>query len=1456
MKYQELIEKFYPSSPPDLTRVTYVQKNKELVFYLKFEQLPEVAAFYGFIRAVSDALKNEGVVKGCFEIETIDSTDEGYINRLKKWIIQSATEVMPSLKAFLSIDSVELTPEGVNLHLMDQISFEIATDNRADLKIADRLKALTGIALRMTLEYDQENCQKITHAINEQKEEVMKALLNTMAEQQAANAANPSSGQSAKKSFDNGFKPSGGGNGFGGGNGGGGGYKRTKAEENDPSVLYRNKIKRDPVKIKDGMEEEGIFCFEAQVFDLMTRDLRSGKHLMSFSITDFTNSIGVKIFAKDAEERDSLLEKVKKGEWYKFEGSVRYDTFEKELALYAMSINVGQGPAKRKDNAPVKRVELHCHTTMSEMDGMTSAKALAKRAMSWGHTALAITDHGVLQAFPEAMETARGTDLKILYGVEGYLMNDNSEAVVQARSQSLDGEFVVFDIETTGLSFKNHTIIEIGAVKLSGGVIVDQYSALIDPQTILDPKITELTGITDDMLIGQRLLSDVLPEFMSFVGDAPLVAHNASFDTAFIKENCSRQGLPYDPTVLDTLTLSRLLLKDLKRHKLNIIAKYLGVSLENHHRAVDDANATAQIFLKFIEMLKANECVTVDDINMYSAKNMDYQMMETNHVIILVKNYQGLRNLYEMVSHSHMQTFYKKPRIPKSLLTAMRDGLIIGSACEAGELFSALADNKSDDEIQEIVEYYDYLEVQPIDNNKFLIDKGIVRDRSELIALNKKVVDLGEQFNKPVVATCDVHFLDPEDEVFRRILMKGRGFDDADNQPPLYYRTTEEMLKEFDYLDKDKAFEIVVTNTNMIADQIENILPIPDETYPPIIEGSDDELRRICMEKAISLYGTDLPEVVEKRLVRELDSIISNGYAVMYIIAQKLVWKSIEDGYLVGSRGSVGSSFAATMAGITEVNPLPPHYRCNSCLFSEFILDGSIGSGADLPDKVCPKCGADFKKDGHDIPFETFLGFEGDKEPDIDLNFAGVYQATSHKYTEELFGTGFVYKAGTIGTIADKTAYGYVRKYFDEKGTPINSKEIARLSMGCTGIKRTTGQHPGGIMVVPSYKNIHEFCPIQYPANDSKSGVVTTHFDYHSISGRLLKLDILGHDVPTIIKQLEDMTGVNVQDIPLDDKETVAIFTRTDTLKIVDPEYKLKIGSLGIPEFGTKFVRQMLEETQPTTFAELVRISGLSHGTDVWINNAQTLVKEGKAVLKDVISTRDDIMTYLIYQGLPPKQAFNIMERVRKGKGLVDENIELMKQFGVPDWYIWSCNTIKYMFPKAHAAAYVMMSFRIAYFKVHHPLAFYASFFGIKVVDFDAHLVCQGKDAIRAQMRIYEQTWDTLSKKDQDSYSILEVVDEYFSRGFEFHNVSLEESHSDDFVIKEGKLLPPLMSLQGVGETAARNIAEERDLAPFLSIEEMKKRAKATKTVIEALKVHGCLKDMPENNQLTLFSFA
>ncbi|MCT4618655.1 MAG: PolC-type DNA polymerase III [Marinisporobacter sp.] len=1230
--------------------------------------------------------------------------------------------------------------------------------------------------------------------------------------------------------------------------------KKQKEGKNTPSneeCILGKKFNDIVTPIPSINEESGIVAISCEIFDVEWRELKSGKSLCTLSVTDYRGSIAVKIFVKK-EQVEELAEQLKNGKYVKVRGDARYDTFSREIVVMAKDIMKGK-PKLRMDHGEKKRVELHVHTQMSAMDGVSSTKSLVKRAKDWGHSAIAITDHGVVQAFPEAMDAAKKHDIKVIYGVEGYLVNDGEPIVINSNDKEINQCYVVFDIETTGLSSKNDKITEIGAVKISNNEIIDRFNILINPEMPIPPKIVELTGITDEMVKNEPTITEVLPEFLAFIEDFPVVAHNANFDTSFIKYNCTQMGLSFNNPIIDTLRLSKILLPKLKRYKLNVVAKELDVKLENHHRAVDDAEATANIFIKFLEMLKEKEITKLNELNDLYAKSVDVKKLDTFHVIILVENYTGLKNLYKIISSSHMDYFHKRPRIPKSLLSKMRNGLIIGTACEAGELYRAILNNKSQREIEDIVKYYDYLEIQPIKNNQFMIKKGLVKGEEELKEINKEIVNLGEKLNKMVVGTGDVHFLDPRDEAYRRILMAGQGFSDADDQAPLYFKTTDEMLEEFKYLGESMAMDVVVNNPNRIADMIESIIPIPEETYPPVIEGAEDDLRNMCYEKAMRIYGDPIPELVKKRLDRELNSIISNGYAVMYIIAQKLVTKSLADGYLVGSRGSVGSSFVATMSDITEVNPLPPHYICKNCKNSEFILDGSIGSGADLPDKKCPKCNEEYEKNGHDIPFEVFLGFEGDKEPDIDLNFAGEYQPNAHKYTEVLFGEGYVFRAGTIGTIAEKTAYGFVKKYFDEKEVLVNNREIDRLSRGCTGVKRTTGQHPGGVMVVPNYKDIFDFSPIQYPANDGSSGVITTHFDYHSISGRILKLDILGHDVPTIIRMLQDITGVDPEKIQLDDSETVKIFTSLEPLKIVDKEFKCEVGSLGIPEFGTKFVRQMLVDTKPTTFAELVRISGLSHGTDVWLNNAQDLVRQNIAPLKEVISTRDDIMNYLIYKGLPPKASFKIMEKVRKGKGLTPEDEEMMHENNVPQWYVDSCNKIKYMFPKAHAVAYVMMSFRIAYFKVHYPLAFYATYFTTKASDFDADLVVKGKEMVKDKMKELEELGNGVTQKEKDLLTVLEVVYEMYCRGFGFLPVDIYASDSDKFILSGNNLLPPLRALQGVGENAARSICKSREDREFISIEDIRERAKVTKTVIETLKSHGCLKGLPDTNQLSLF---
>ncbi len=1239
-------------------------------------------------------------------------------------------------------------------------------------------------------------------------------------------------------------------------------------------IVIGKEISESVSKISETKNEGEKVVVEGRIFNVDAREIKGGRYIVSFDITDFTDSTTVKFFV-DKKIFDSEMQSIfKRDSYLKVKGEVQFDKYAKEINILSRDISLGKAPEKRKDTAPVKRVELHLHTQMSRMDGITAAKEYIKRALEWGHDAIAITDHGVVQAFPEAMETSGdkklidkyNKKLKVIYGVEGYLIDDLGTAVTCPRGQSLDAEFTVFDIETTGLSSYKDKITEIGAVKVVNGKIAEKFSTFVNPQVHISDEITKLTGIDDSMVADAPTIEEVLPKFIKFFGDSVLVAHNAMFDTSFIRKAAERAGLPaIENTVLDTLELAKSLLPNLGKHKLDIVANHLSIELNGHHRAVNDAQCTAEILEKFIEMLAEKEIYNVDDINVFCSRTVNYSKLRSNHIIILVKNYVGLRNLYELISMSHIEYFAKKrPRIPKSKLMAHREGLILGSACEAGELYRALLDGKPEEVINGIVNFYDYLEIQPLGNNKFMINSqkvDAVNSIDDIMALNRKIVDLGEKHDKPVVATCDVHFIDPHDSDFRKIILTAEGFVDADNQAPLYFRTTDEMLDEFLYLGDKKAYEVVVENTNLIADMIDDIKPIPDGTFPPHFEGCEEDLRRITMTKATSMYGDPLPEIVEKRLNRELNSIINNGYSVLYIIAQRLVWNSNDNGYLVGSRGSVGSSFVATMAGITEVNPLQPHYLCPNCKYSDFesetvkkvFMEG--GSGCDMPDAYCPNCGALLNKEGHDIPFETFLGFEGDKEPDIDLNFSGEYQQQAHAYTEELFGKGKVFKAGTIGTLADKTAYGFALKYFEKKEITAHNAEIRRLADGCTGIKRTTGQHPGGLMVVPEDHDIHEFCPIQRPADDVTSNITTTHFDYHSISGRLLKLDLLGHDDPTVIRMLHDLTGINPQTVKLDDAETMSLFESPKALGVTAEEINCETGTLGIPEFGTKFVRQMLIDTKPKTFSDLLRISGLSHGTDVWVNNAADLIADGTITLKDTISTRDSIMSYLITKGVPNKTSFKIMEKVRKGKGLDEDDMSVMKEHNVPQWYIDSCLKIKYMFPKAHAAAYVMMAFRIAYFKVNHPLAYYASYFTVRACDdFDYSCMCLGEEVARQSAKNIYQLGNSATTKEKNKLTVLELVIEFYARGFKFYPIDLYKSDSKKFVIFENGLIPPFNSLQGLGENAAQGIVDGRNsVDEFKTIEEFKEKTAIGKTLIELLKENGVLKGIPETNQLTLF---
>ena len=1237
-------------------------------------------------------------------------------------------------------------------------------------------------------------------------------------------------------------------------------------DEESPLILGRTLlIKTELVKIENIPMEENTevrVCVEGEILDgsIDSRDIKNEKVILMFNLFDGTSTIACKAFL-DKEKFKLVKSRISKAKGLRIEGVAKYSLYSKEVEIMCNTIIESTGLKKaepRVDKSEEKRVELHMHTQMSQMDAVTPCTDLLKRAISWGWKSIAITDHGVVQSFPDAHKFLEktGADLKVIYGVEAYFVPDKDPCVFYSRKQPIDNtEYCVFDLETTGISHITEKITEVGIIKIKNGEVIDTFECFVNPEKPIPQKVVEVTHITDDMVKDAETIDKVMPKILEFMGDSVLVAHNADFDIGFMKYNCEKLGLKLDNTYIDTLRLARAMFPEFTKYKLGIIAEKLGIKVDVAHRALDDVKTLVAVFKEMIERAKEKKAKIIDDFdNVFEA---DFRKLPSYHAIILAQNYVGLKNLYKLISYSHLYYFYKKPRILKSILNKYREGLIIGSACEAGELYRAIVAGRPEEELEEIANYYDYLEIQPLKNNEYMIREGIVEDEEKLKEFNKKIVELGEKLNKLVVATCDVHFMDPQDEIYRRILQAGQKYDDADNQAPLYLRTTEEMLNEFEYLGKEKAYEVVVTNTNLVSDMCEKIKPISPEKCPPHIPGCEQTIKDIAYKKAHELYGDPLPEIVQTRLDKELDSIIKNGFSVMYIIAQKLVWKSNEDGYIVGSRGSVGSSFVANMTGITEVNSLPPHYRCPICKYSDFT-DYGVKNGFDLPDKNCPKCGHKLDKDGMDIPFETFLGFNGDKEPDIDLNFSGEYQAKAHKYTEVIFGKGTTFKAGTVGTVADKTAFGYAKNYFEERNIYKPNAEIARISAGCVGVKRTTGQHPGGIIVVPKGREIFEFTPVQHPADDPKSDIVTTHFDYHSIDQNLLKLDILGHDDPTVIRMLYDLTGIDPTKVPLDDKETMSIFSSTKALGVTPEQIDSEVGSFGIPEFGTKFVRGMLVDTRPTTFAELISISGLSHGTDVWLNNAQDLINQGTVTLSEAIGCRDDIMVYLMKKGLEPNHAFKIMETVRKGKALKDpekwaEYVEIMKSHDVPEWYIKSCEKIKYMFPKAHAAAYVTNAFRIAWFKVHEPKAYYTAYFSIRADEFDSECMIFGKEKVKAKMKEIDNAGNSATVKDKNMYSILEIVLEMYERGIKFLPIDLYKSHSTKFLMEEDGIRPPLNSIPGLGTIAAEGIYQARLEEPFECIEDMQARSKIGKSVTELLDKFGCLKGMTKSNQLSLF---
>ncbi|PJI08595.1 MULTISPECIES: DNA polymerase III subunit alpha [Clostridium] len=1425
--------------------VVLKKKSKCLEMKISSDKYIEVGEFRKFNRFIR---KRFSLDDSIITVDYADGTDKKPIEEEIKNIVISMSDKHPVLKTVINNSEYEVHDNTIDFKFKIAVSDFLRSMNY-DKYLHNAIKTFYGTTYNINF-IDEVSSEEFIQEREKREQEEMIAISKEIKANSNSNVTKlPKKTQDNKVSYNNKQEVK----------------KETKSKKSDASLIFgrSSRIKENVIKITDITPDEGRISISGEVSNIETRELKSGKTLVSFDLYDGSSSMTCKSFLKPGEE--DVVSRLKSAKGVRLAGNSGYSKFSGEVEMIANTIVETDGIKKNKrmDKAEVKRVELHMHTQMSQMDAMTSATDLIKRAMKWGMKSIAITDHGGVQAFPEAHKLLGrdNPDMKIIYGMEAYLAPDKKPSVTNIKGQSIDTTYCVLDLETTGFSPKTEKITEIGIMKYKDGDVIDSFSEFVNPEKPIPQRVVEITHITDDMVKNAKTIDQVFPEMLKFIEGSVLVAHNAEFDVGFLKYNAKVLGHDFDFTYLDTLSLAQEVFPNFKSYKLGRIAKNLGIKVEVAHRALDDVDTTVKVFKVMLDELKKRGAETLLDIDKYGcdeeAKKEEFKKLKTYHAIILAKDYVGLKNLYKLVSYSHLDYFYKRPRILRSLYKKYSEGLILGSACSEGELFQAILLGKPDEEVETIAREYDYLEIQPLGNDDYLVRSGQVPNREYIKDINRKIVALGEKLGKLVVATGDVHFMDPEDEIYRRILEAGQGFKDADNQAPLYLRTTEEMLKEFSYLGEEKAYEVVVTNTNLVSDMCQQISPISPEKCPPHIDGCEKTIKDIAYSKAHELYGDPLPKIVQDRLDRELESIIKNGFSVMYIIAQKLVWKSNADGYLVGSRGSVGSSFVANMTGITEVNSLPAHYRCPKCKYSDFS-DYGVQNGFDLPDKVCPVCGEKLDKDGMDIPFETFLGFNGDKEPDIDLNFSGEYQAKAHRYTEVIFGKGTTFKAGTIGTIADKTAFGYVKKYYEEKNVPINKAETIRIAKGCTGIKRTTGQHPGGIIVVPKGREIFEFCPVQHPADDPTSDIITTHFDYHSIDQNLLKLDILGHDDPTVIRMLQDITGVNPHKIPLDDKDTMSLFSSTKALGVTPEQINSKVGTLGIPEFGTKFVRGMLVDTMPTTFSELLCISGLSHGTDVWLGNAKDLIDQGIVTLSEAVCTRDDIMIYLISKGLPKNTSFKIMEMVRKGK--VSKNPEkwaeyeaLMREHEVPEWYIDSCKKIKYMFPKAHAAAYVMMAFRIAWFKVHIPKAYYAAYFSIRAKAFDAEFMIFGKEKVKQKMKEIQMMGNQAGPKDKDMYDDLELVLEMYERGIKFLPIDLYKSNATKFLVEEDGIRPPINSISGMGNVAAEGICSAvREKEPN-SIEDLRKRAKIGNSAVDVLKKFGCLRGLPESDQLSFF---
>ncbi|MGF7029693.1 DNA polymerase-3 subunit alpha (Gram-positive type) [Paenibacillus mucilaginosus] len=1413
----DVVHQFFSDGYID--RVETSRRNREWMFYIVKTKVIPQDVYRSFCKMIRDKFSHIANIRFVLQY-TPDVSVEEVAHEYWTMFIEWVQREHPSINGWMTKAKIDVKGTNLTLHLLDTIGMELAKKKDIGGLIQTYFSNFFGVQLHVKYMVDQareEVFEKFAQQIIEEQREVTSVIMTSVEPEES----------------------------------------QEPEPEGEVKLMVGYDIKEPAVPLQNVRDEEKKVVVQGSVFGVEVKELRNGSTLFTFNITDFSDSIMVKAFAKTKEDV-RIYSLIKNGTWLKLKGKVEYDRFMQipELVMIPSDVNEISAPPDRKDDAAEKRVEFHLHTTMSTMDGITPIDQYIKMAAKWGHKAIAVTDHSGVQSFPEANKAAKKNGIKMIYGVEANVVDDSVKVVHNATEIPLaDAEYIVFDIETTGLSVTSNKIIEIAGVRMKEGKEIDRFSTFVDPHERIPYNIQQLTNITDEMVRGAPTIEEVLPQFVEFIGDSVLVAHNARFDIGFIQANCKRLGLPeVKNPVLDTLELARLLMPTLKNHRLNTLADKFKVSLENHHRAIDDSIALGYVLFHLLKDAAEVGYTQLHQLNDQVGKNLTTQ--RPFHCCIYAKNMVGKKNLYTLVSLSHTEYFHRVACIPKSKLMEMREGLIIASGCEKGEFFETVL-NKSVEEAESVAEFYDVLEIQPTCVNMHLVEKGLVGSPVQLEDANRTIIEIGRKLGKPVIATGNVHYLHPRDKISRDITINGiTGFSPLKDirKPDVHFRTTKEMLAEFDYLGKETAFEVVVKNTSELADRFEELELFPDKLFTPIIEGADDEIRNTCYETARQLYGEPIPEVVTARLEKELVPIIKYGFSANYLISERLVKKSNADGYLVGSRGSVGSSVVATFLGISEVNPLPPHYTCRSCKFSEWILDGSIPSGFDLPDKDCPQCGEKLKGEGQDIPFETFLGFKGDKVPDIDLNFSGEYQPHAHNYTKEIFGEKNVFRAGTIGTIAEKTAYGMVKKYEESQGKSWRGAEVNRLALGCTGVKRSTGQHPGGIVVVPDYIDVDDITPVQYPADDKTSEWKTTHFDYHAFDANLLKLDILGHDDPTMMRMLQDLTGVDPTTIPMNDPKVMSMFNSVDALGVRPDQIRTPVATYGIPEMGTRFVRQMLEEARPSSFADLLQISGLSHGTGVWLGNAQELIKKGICTIKTVIGCRDDIMLYLIYKaGMDASLAFKITESVRKGKGLTPEWKEEMKRCKVPAWYIDSCEKIEYMFPKAHASAYVISAVRTAYFKLYHPIAFYATYFSVRASDFELETLCQGYDAILRRLIEIEDKGFQALPKEKNMISILEMALEMTARGFSFKPIDLYKSDATKFLIEGDSLIPPFAALAGIGENAAKSIAAAKDEGPFLSIEDFQRRSKASKTIVELLAGMNCFRGLPESNQLSLF---